>query len=170
MHQCIQWYLLYSRWVWASLPAWNANPKKMFQTVGYSMHLLHLTTIWNNSNHSVFNFILVKVIWITHSTSASLLPSLKSMWIIPIKELCALCDCLCPPASHSSQRPQNWAGASLVAGAHHQNQWRQPVRRGPVHLLALHHACQDHQGLSHCSRWACLSPSLHSCKVLVDNS
>lgn len=63
--------------------------------------------------------------------------------------------CACRHVLHSSEGPQNRAGASLVAGAHHQNQWRQPVRRGPVHLLALHHACQDHQGLSHCSGWAC---------------
>lgn len=54
----------------------------------------------------------------------------------------------------SSEGPQNRAGASVLAGADHPDQRRQPVRRGPVHLLALHHACQDHQGLPHRPRWS----------------
>lgn len=53
----------------------------------------------------------------------------------------------------SSEGPQNRAGASVLAGADHPDQRRQPVRWGPVHLLALHHACQDHQGLPHRPRW-----------------
>lgn len=53
----------------------------------------------------------------------------------------------------SSEGSQDWAGASVVAGAHNQNRWRQPVGWGPVHLLALHHACQDHKGLSHRTGW-----------------
>lgn len=63
------------------------------------------------------------------------------------------CDCCVVPCGCSSEGPQNRAGASVLAGADHPDQRRQPVRRGPVHLLALHHACQDHQGLPHRPRW-----------------
>lgn len=64
-----------------------------------------------------------------------------------------MCDCGVVLYEYSSAGPQNWAGASVFTGADHPNQRRQPVRWGPVHLLALYNACQDHQGLPHCSRW-----------------
>lgn len=64
-----------------------------------------------------------------------------------------MCNCCVVLYESSSKGPQNRAGASVVTRADHPNQRRRPVRRGPVHLLTLYNACQDHQGLPHCSRW-----------------
>lgn len=71
------------------------------------------------------------------------------------------CDCGVVLYDYSSEGPQNWAGASNFTGADHPNQRRQPVRWGPVHLLALYNACQDHQGLPHRPRWD-FAPFPHS--------
>lgn len=108
-----------------------------------------VTSISNDWRHSALALPLLKVVWITeclkliaatdfHRDGYFSLSGFLTMFL--------LLRC-------SSEGSQNRAGASVMAGAHNQNQWRQPVRRGPVHLLALHYACQDHQGLPHRPGW-----------------
>lgn len=48
---------------------------------------------------------------------------------------------------------QDRAGARIVVGADHQHQWSHPVWRRHVHLLPVHHACENSQGLPDCSWW-----------------
>lgn len=67
----------------------------MFQTIGHSMCLQHLTNIWNNWKQSAFALFLLKVIWITKCTSTSELPSLNLVWICLLVNLVSVIFFLC---------------------------------------------------------------------------
>lgn len=53
----------------------------------------------------------------------------------------------------SFEGQQDWAGARIMVRADHQHQWCHAVRRRHVHLLPLHHACQNSQSLPDCPWW-----------------
>lgn len=83
-------------------------------------------------------------------TSFTCLHSHKPVWVC-VSERRALTP-LCVSAC-SAPGPPDRAGARLVVGADHQHQRRHPVWRRHVHLLPLHHARENSQGLPDGPGW-----------------
>lgn len=95
--------------------------------------------------------------WVTNITDGDTL-CIKA-WFVLLRSMLFLCCVI----AHSLAGQPDWVGACIVEGADHQYPWGDLVGRGPVHLLSLHHACQDLQGLPHRAGWVIVivAPPLH---------